>query len=180
MKNLLNYLLIVLVFGMVACKATNESEDRRIKNNRQNIEKLKEKYPVLSQILDSKLQEADKIYSEADKISDEKLKVEKKQEANAIFNTQFMRDLGAIEYKVSSLEKELKAMGKKKYPKSELKKVNKALEDGYKLISDIDSDMTNGGSEDELAKVLRKRTSELISMDGTVKLLSKEGNDGKK
>lgn len=165
---------------MVACKATNESEDRRIKNNRQNIEKLKEKYPALSQILDAKLEEADKIYSEADKISDEKQKIEKKQEANAIFSTQFMRDLGAIEYKISNLEKELKNMGKKKYPKSGLRKVNKALEDGYKLIDEVGNDLSKRGTEEDLANVLRKRTSELITMEGTVKRLSKEGNDGKK
>lgn len=175
MKNLINYFAIFLLIGMVACKATNESEDRGMNNNRKNVEKLKEKYPSLADLLDNKLKEAEKLYAEADKISDEKEKIEKKKEANAVFETTFMRDLSAIEYKMGSLEKELKAMSKKKYPKKVLDKVNKGVDKAYTLLADIKNDLANGGTEEELAPVLRKRTSELISMQSTVKRLSKEG-----
>lgn len=174
MKNALILTVIALTIITYACKPTNESEDRGMKNNKTKVASLKEKYPALSEMLDIKLKEAEKLYEEAGKISNEEEKIKKKKEANDIFNTPFMRDLSAIEPKMEDLEDAVKDMIKKKYEKSDLKKVEKARDDSYDLISEIKQILTKGGSEDELKEILRKKTTELISMKGKVGRITKE------
>ncbi|KOY87258.1 hypothetical protein AD998_14855 [bacterium 336/3] len=168
-----SFLFLVSLILLNACKSSVDSEQRTWKNNVQNLEKLKTQYPSLAKILDTKLQDAQKVYKEAEGISDEKQKMEKMGEANKVLDTQFIRDLSSVEYKIKSIEKEMEKISKKKFSKSSLSKVNDGMQKASSLISSVKNHLSQSADETTLAGILRTDIGDLISMESKLRTLAK-------
>jgi len=172
MKKIALMLFIGVAF-LSACSSSVDSEQRTWKNNVQQIERLKQQYASLAKTLDIKLQDAQKIYKEAEGISDEKQKMAKMAEANKVFDSQFLRDLGSIEHRIKSIEKEMENIAKKKFSKSTLSKAKEGMQKASSLIASVKNHLSQSADETALASILRTDVGDLISMESKLRTLAK-------
>lgn len=89
--------LFLFAFTLFACSKTVESESKSWQRNTKIIQDLKVEYPNFSKQLEAQLSKAQQVYEEADKITDEEAKIAQLEKANKTLNTEFVRNLRAVE-----------------------------------------------------------------------------------
>lgn len=175
MKRYSLFSFLVIIIFLSACAASVESEQKSWERNLKQIEELASKYPAYGELLVSEQEKAQKVMDEAKGISDEEKKIEKMKEANDIVEAQFIQDLVAIEYKIDGVQKQIDKAYEMKFSKSDLSKVESAIEDATETLLKAEEILDEGGSSvDVVSTPLRDITGELITAESNIKRYTKK------
>lgn len=142
MKKIALFLVLSLVF-IAACKKSVESEKRSWDVNLREANELKYEYPTFTDVINDQIKVAEAVMNESQTISDEKMKIQKIAEANALLNTAFVRNLKEIKtLKYSVRTKSTEARGLK-LEYNEMMSANQAISDGERAVYDSDMKLKN-------------------------------------
>ena len=178
MKKLSVFFLMALVF--FACSSI-EGEQEAWAKQVKKVKELSLTYPAFAQYLQFDLKKAEKVKAEADAISDENAKLEKLSEANEVLNSQLIRDLAAIQFKIDRVNKLIKQVSNKKFSSTEIQSVERAIEKGRNEVNKAERLLANGSTTTKDAETaLRETTGNLISAAGAIQRYTKTKKKKKK
>jgi len=142
MKKIALFLVLSLVF-IASCKKSVESEKRSWDVNLREANELKYEYPTFTNVINDQIKVAETAMNEAQTISDEKMKIQKMADANALLNATFVRNLKEIKtLKYSVRTKSTEARGLK-LEYNEMMSSNQAIADGERVVFDSEMKLKN-------------------------------------
>ncbi len=142
MKKIALFLVLSIVF-LASCKKTVESEKRSWDVNLREANELKYEYPSFTNAINDQIKIAETAMNESAAIGDEKLKIQKMADANALLNATFIRNLKEIKtLKYSVRTKSTEARGLK-LEYNEMMSANQAIADGERAVFDSDMKLKN-------------------------------------
>lgn len=142
MKKIALFLVLSLIV-IASCKKSVESEKRSWDVNLREANELKYEYPTFSNVINDQIKIAEAAMNEAQTITDEKMKIQKMADANALLNATFVRNLKEIKtLKYSVRTKSTEARGLK-LEYNEMMSSNQAIADGERAVYDSDIKLKN-------------------------------------
>lgn len=99
-------LLIVMAMFFIACGPSVDTESKNWEKNKTAVEKLKSEYPAYAQMIDEKMQEAQKIWDKAVSISEEEKKAEEMSRANDLLEKGAVGALKSMKSEIDNLKRE--------------------------------------------------------------------------
>jgi hypothetical protein len=142
MKKIALFLVLSLVL-IASCKKSVESEKRSWDVNLREANELKYEYPTFTNVINDQIKVAEAAMNEAQTITDEKMKIQKMADANALLNATFVRNLKEIKtlkYSVRSKSTEARGL---KLEYNEMMSANQAIADGERAVFDSDMKLKN-------------------------------------
>ncbi len=142
MKKIAMFLVLTLVF-FASCKKTVESEKKSWDVNLREANELKYEYPSFTNVINDQIKIAETAMNEASAITDEKMKIQKMADANALLNATFVRNLKEIKslkYSVRSKTTEVRGL---RLEYNEMMSSNQAISDAERIVYDADMKLKN-------------------------------------
>ncbi len=139
----ISLLLVASLVLFASCKKTVESEKKSWDLNMREANELKYEYPSFSNVLNEQIKNAETAMNEAVSISDEKMKIQKMSDANALLNSAFVRNLKEIKtLKYSVRTKTTEARGLK-LDYNEMMSSNQLISDAERIVYDSEMKLKN-------------------------------------
>jgi len=112
--------LSIALLTFISCGPSKESENKAWEKNLEAAKNLKTDYPVFSAFIDSKIDEATKLWNDAAGISDEDQKLKKMVDANDVIEEGSIGNLMHMKSKIADLKTKKEGLMKLKTPDEQL------------------------------------------------------------
>ncbi len=137
MKNTALLLVLALLFA-AGCKKTVESEKRLWDASLREANELKYEYPTFTNVISEQIKAAETSMNQLQSISDEKLKIQKMSEANALLNSGFFRNLKEIKSLKHSIRTKTTDVRGLKLDLNELTSANQTISNSERSVFDAE------------------------------------------
>lgn len=131
-------IMIAFMLLAVSCKKTVESEQKSWEINLRIANQLSYEYPNFDGVIKEQIKAAEAVMNEANVISDEKAKIQKMADANALLRSPFMRNLDDIKSLRQTIRTKSTDVRGMKLEYNELMGANQAISNGERAIFDAE------------------------------------------
>jgi len=180
MNNWMKVLTGLVVIFLVSCGSSPENEINKWETNMASMTEMKESYPAFTKVLDNDLRTAKSKWQEAQKM-DGDAQIEKMAEANKIFTSGYIANLGSTQYKIEDIVEKQEKINGLKLSQTQRDNANTAIEESNLSIQkakQILQKITN--TPDEASEVVKEANGELISAAGALDRFIKANKPSKK
>lgn len=132
----LSVLMIGFMLLAVSCKKTVESEQKAWEVNLRMANQVIYEYPNFDVVIKEQIKSAELVMNEANTIADEKAKIQRMSDANALLRAQFIRnleDIKTLKQTIRSKSTELRGL---RLEYNEMMSANNAISNGERAIFD--------------------------------------------
>lgn len=161
----ISFILISLLFLINACGPSVEGESKAWDKNVSNAEQAKKDFPNFASVIDTKLEEAKKIWEEAKGITEEEAKAEKMASANNLLSGGCVGNLISMKKKIKDVQTSLDKLEKARRGKEGESKryADDAIFDAEKAIKKA-KEAIAGSSCDEVTSAYKKLSTTVTDL----------------
>jgi len=180
MNNWMKLLTGLMVIFLASCGSSPENEINKWETNMASVTEMKQSYPAFTKILDNDLRTAKSKWQEAQKM-DGDAQIEKMAEANEIFTSSYITNLGSTQYKIEDIVKKQEKINDLKLSQIQRDNANTAIEESNMSIQKAKQILQKVVStSDEASEVVKQANGELISATSALDKFIKANKSSKK
>jgi len=153
----ITFIFIAFALFLNACGPSIEGETKDWEKNLAAVEQAKKDYPSFASIIDSKLEEAKKLWEEAKSLTDEEAKAKKMSEANDLLTTECVGNLVSMKEQLKEVQAKLEEVQSLRRGKEGESKIyaEDAILDAEKVIASA-KEALGGSSCDDVTSAYAK------------------------
>lgn len=179
-NNWMKVLTGLVVIFLASCGSSPKNEINKWETNMTSMIEIKQNYPAFTKVLDNDLRTAKSKWQEPQKM-DGNTQIEKMAEANEIFTSGYIANLGSTQYKIENILKKEEKINDLKLSQIQRDNANIAIEESNISIQKAKQILQKVVStSDEASEVVKQANGELISAISALDKFIKANKPSKK